>query len=116
MLAPVKTPLPRNESSVLERRDLALAYRLMAGDASHKYSVVTCKDPEIVWNTSNSTFQAASEASVDAKPPLFQHVKMKVFKKLYNIQIKFKILINELAVAGRIGSELEKKTVLLREL
>lgn len=46
--------------------DLALAHTLMSITNSYKASVITLRDPKAVWNKLRDTFQAVSQASIDA--------------------------------------------------
>lgn len=59
------------------KRNIAHAYTLMSIDDSCKASVLVMRDPVAVWKKLKDTYQAVSEASIDAKLSKLQHLKMK---------------------------------------
>lgn len=98
------------------KRDLALAYLLMSIDASCKATVMTMRDPRLIWGKLKKSYQAVSEAAIDAKLTKLQGVRMTQNEPVIQYSNKIENLVNELAAAGHIVTNLEKKRALLRGL
>ena len=103
-----------NENS--RKRDLALAYLMMSIDASCKGSVMTLRNPFEVWQKLKASYQAVSEAAIDAKLTKLQQMRMDPEEPVMKYTNKIENLVNELAAAGHPISSLEKKRALLRGL
>ena len=101
-------------STDVKKRETALAYTLMSIDASCKPTIVTLRDPWEIWGKLRCTYQASSEASIDAKFTKLQQVKTDRKEHFIQYSNRIKNVVNDLSAAGHVATDLEKKRALLR--
>lgn len=99
-----------------QRRDLAFAYILTAVDGSCKSLIRQERCPRVAWAVLRDTFQAVSEAAVDAKLSQLQSVELEKGERIVEYSSRIVGLVGELQCAGHDVSDLEKKRALLRGL
>lgn len=109
-----------NESNAVEtmiqKRDLALAYIVTSIDPTCKAVVRKVRCPAKAWKLLRTMFQAVSEASIDAKLSALQSIRLDKGEKVVGYSNRILDLVNELESAGHQVSEVEKKRALLRGL
>lgn len=101
---------------MIQKRDLALAYIVTAIDQTCTAIVRKVRCPAKAWELLRTMFQAASEASIDAKLSALQSIRLDNGEKVVGYSSCILDLVNELESAGQQVPEVEKKQALLRGL
>lgn len=110
-------PTDRSELQKYRRKnDLALAHIFMTINASCKSSVVTLRNPKVVWDRLATTYQKVSEATIDAMLTRFQTMSMERTESVVNFTNRIDDIVNQLAAIGHSTSDQEKRRALLRGL
>lgn len=89
-----------SDDSSAQKRDMDLAYNMMSITPACKASLMTCRDPDELWNKLKRLFLSVSEASIDAKLKRLQNIKMTAKGSVTEYSNEFQSLANELKAAG----------------
>lgn len=97
-------------------KDKALLIIMMAIRDESKPSVLTLRDPEILWNRLRTIYQTNSESSIDSKILHMQSIRVKLSETILQYTIRLTNIANELAVVGYVVSDMQKERYILRGL